>query len=176
MKKILLAALGLLLTVGVASAGWSLRQKADGGAYWLNDKDSREEHVLVTHLVVMVTNITLPTSTFVISPITGVIEKIYAIVSAGLGQGGNETITFLVSTVTTGSMSVAGTINEVTNGVSRFTLVGATPSVAGDMREFTPNSATANKVNKGGRIAISNNGGSADATISATFTIVINPK
>lgn len=176
MKKLLLAGLGLLLMAGVASAGWQLRQKDDGGAYWQNDVDkSREEHVLVTHLVVEVSPLATAASRFVVSPITGTIEKIYAVINSALGQGPNETISFVVSNVTTGGFTGASAIREVTNGVSRLTLVGATPSVAGDMREFTPNSATANKVSKGGRIGIGNSG-TTTAVGSATFTIIINPK
>ena|SRR3990167_10014999 len=174
MKKLLLSALGLLLMAGVASANWSLRQKGDGGTYWTNDKDSREEHVLVTYLVVDITNVTVPGTIFVISPITGTIEKIYSVISAGLGQAGNTTISFYSSSATSGTFKI---INEVTNAVSRLTLVGATPSAAGDMREFTPNSATANRVSKGGRIAIESDGGSADLSgTTAKFTIIINPK
>ena len=173
MKKLLLAGLGLLLMAGVASAGWSLKQKDDGGAYWMNDKDGREEHVLTTHLVVDVSPLTTAVSTFVISPITGVIEKIYSVISVALGQGSNETISFFVSNATSGTFSA---INEVTDGVARLTLAQASPSTAGDMREFTPNSATANKVAKGGRIAISNSATTNISNSKATFTIVINPK
>lgn len=174
MKKLLLSVLGLLLMAGVASAGWSLKQKEDGGAYWLNDKDGREEHVLVTRLVVQVSPLASPVSTFVISPITGTIEKIYSVISKALGQGPNETITFLISNATSGDFTTV--LQEVTNGVSRLTLAQITPSVAGDMREFTPNSATANRVAKGGRIAISNSGTTTATGAMATFTIIINPK
>ena len=178
MKKLLLSALSLLLMAGVASANWSLRQKGDGGTYWANDKDTRESHVLETYLTVDVSNITIPSSAFVISPIAGVIEKIYVVVHEALGQGPNETVSFFVSSATSGTMSFANNVNEVTNAVSRLTLVGATPHVVGDMREFTPTATTSRNVVKGGRIGISNNGTSADNAdgVRATFTIIINPK
>lgn len=174
MKKILLAALGLLLMGGIASAGWNLRQKSDGGAYWLNDRDGREEHVLSTHLLAELTNVTVAASTYVISPITGWVEKIYAVITGGLGQGADETISFFASSATTGTFNEA--IKELTNGTSRMTLSPASPSAAGDLLTFTPNSATANRVHKGGRIGIGNSGGSTDGNVRAIFTIIINPK
>ena len=178
MKKLLLAAMGLLLMAGVASAGWNLRQKGDGGAYWLNDRDAREEHVLVTHLTVTPASpLSTAISTFVISPITGTIEKIYAVLHQALGQGPNETISFFVSSATSGTLSLAhNTVNEVTNGTAKMTLVNATPHVAGDSIEFTPNSATSNRVSKGGRIGIDNSGTTIHSAAKVTFTIVINPK
>ena len=174
MKKLLLAGLGLLLMAGVASAGWSLRQKDDGGAYWLNDKDAREEHVLVTHLIAEISNVTLPSSSYVISPITGWIEKIYAVITGGVGQGADETISFFATATTTGTFNAS--IQEITNGTSRMTLSPASPSAAGDLLTFTPNTSTANRVHKGGRIGIGNSGGSTDGNVRAIFTIVINPK
>ena len=176
MKKLLLAGLGLLLMAGVASAGWSLRQKDDGGAYWLNDRDAREEHVLVTHLIAEISNVTLPSSTYVISPITGTIAKIYAVITGTLA-GADETITVFASNALTGtwSSSLFPAINEVTNGTNKMVLTYG-ESLAGSLFEFTPNSATANKVAKGGRIGITNTGGSTDGNVRAIFTIIINPK
>lgn len=174
MRKILLACLAMLLMVGVASAGWSIRQKADGGAYWLNDKDSREEHVLVTHLVAELSNVTLAGTTFIVSPITGTIEKVYAVITGALA-GANETISIWASNAVTGVWTTFPSINEVTNGSTRMVLTYG-ESREGSVYTFTPNSATANKVGKGGRIAIGNSGGSTDGNVRAVFTIIINPK
>ena len=171
MRKLFIAFSLVLATTQAFAGSWNLRQKDDGGTYWRNS-DGREAHVLETHLTGTITDITLPASHFIISPITGIIEKIYGVLHGSITTA-NESISFFASNATTGAFPA---INEVTNGTSKMSMLQG--GTAGDMFTFTPNSATANKVSKGGRIGIHTGGSSTPNTGSpaASFTIIINPK
>lgn len=170
MRKLLMA-FALMLACAPAYAGsWNLRQKDDGGAYWRNS-DGREAHVLETHIVMHMTDITLPSTHYIVSPITGYVEKIYGIIYKAVAST-DAVISSWVSNATRGATFTT----EITNGTSRMTFPNTT-STAGDTITFTPSVGNAsNKVSKGGRIAIQTDGGPTDGGVPATFVIVINPK
>lgn len=177
MKKLLLALVGILLLTGTASAQWNLRQNPTGtpGTYWIHPTDGREEHVLVTHIIAEITDVTLPVSTFITSPITGYVEAIYATIHKALSGPTRNVITFFTSTATRGA---SFTTSQITDGVSGLTLE-STGSAIGDRYLYSPTlGAAANRVCKGCRISISSDGAAADdaSGTRATFVIVINPR
>jgi hypothetical protein len=177
MNRLFKALVLLCLSVGVAYAGWNIRQNDDGTTDWVRDsstfKGEVEETIGSHHLTVQVADVSSSATTgFVVIPITDArISRIQAVLGT--------TITSASSTLTF-SLIRAGTAisGEVTNAVSRLVLGSEGNGAAGFTHTFTPtanNSTTTSlRIQRGDVLKIATDGGSSTTSIGY-FTITVEP-
>ena len=148
--------------VGLAYAGWNIRQDGSGETYWQRD-DGLEIHVARQVMVGTITDVSTATTHFFVSPITGTITRVCVVLGAAVTAanslvdvhtGGHDPNVFTMLTP-----SVRMTIEQSGSG-------------AGDVDCVTP---PTNTVIKDSTIAVNTDGGSSTvATLG--ITVVVEPK
>jgi hypothetical protein len=171
MRKILAVFAVLMLSVGVAWAGWNIKQKPDGSTVWI-DENGVEAHVAETYITIFMKDVSLPISVSVPVPITGVIETVYGVLQGPLQTADANLLVFAAPGTDANSEF------EITDGSWPAMEIQNNTSAAGDLYTFTPTTTTT--VTKGSVIYIESDGGGAHSSVLATpamtFTIIINPK
>jgi len=161
MRKTFLSILALLFTVGLAQAGWNIVQKDDGSTYWRDDAGT-EVHVAETHLTVTLADVSTNSTAYVVAPVGGVVESVYATINATTASAAAD-LQVSIGNQDGWTLTTNGTVPWVI----------ASGSTAGTVDTYTTSSS--NTVTKGQVIAITTDGSSTN-TVIATFTVVINPK
>ena len=153
MKRLLVALLGLALSSLAAQARWEIQQKGTGAAVWKSG-DGVEYPTGPGMLLVELTSLATPGTTYVVTHKPGKVKKIYAVASGTFATGATApALTFHVSAGTTSlfkpiSRGLGASLSMVT------TYAGAVGSV-------TPSDIDINVV-QGGVIAIYSNGSGAN--------------
>lgn len=175
MNRLFKALVILVLSAGVAYAGWNTRQNDDGTTDWVRDnsfgspsKGEVVETVGSHHLTASVADISSSATTgWVVIPITDArISRVQA--TLGTNVSGTATITL---SILRGGSAISG---EVTNAVSRMTVSGN----AGASLSFVPtannSSNTAMRLERGDVLRIATDGGSTTTSIGS-FTVTVEP-
>lgn len=168
MKRLLLSVLTVVFAVGfvaAASAGWNLRQNADGSTDWVNGSGT-DAHVAESYVYVTISDVSTAITKYVVVPIGGTVETIYSVLENNI-SGADATLDFWVMDSTTPSI----VSTEISNATSPHVIAEAGTDI-GEVDTFTP--TTGHTVTKGGVIAVHTDGGST-GTSQATITIIINP-
>ncbi len=164
--KRLIGLLALLLVACLATpsyAAWNIRQK-DTGAAVLTDGNSVDVPLSGDTIIVQLSNLTVPGSTYVTTHHPGKIKKVYIVGSGKFGTGlSSPTFTFKA---TTGAGNAVNQFRAVSSGATLTMLTTA----EGLASTLTFNDVT-NDVTQGSVIAIISSGSAAP--FGATITIVI---
>lgn len=149
-----------------ASAGWNIKQNADGTADWVNGFGDKST-IGAIYLHAFVTDVSTAQTIAVVVPITAV--KVTYIESV---MGGDIT-TADVAVAFSRSRDLDGTIvDEISNGTGRMAITAVAGDELGDVDVFTPTKT--NAMQKDGVIYIWVDGGSTN-TVGARFTITLKP-
>jgi hypothetical protein len=127
---------------------------SSGKVYVANGSGSGSWSYPVDYITVELTDISTPSSCYVVAPYAGTISKIYSVIDGAI-TGANATIT----------PSIGG-VSITSGGIT----IAQSGSAAGDVDSSTPSAA--NAVTAGQAIKIETDGASTN-TVKAQFTIVI---
>lgn len=171
MKRFLI--LGALALLAFASpsyaANFNLAQPDTGTEWRANDPNGAEFAVPVgqIHLPVVISDVTVAATRYVVVPVTSVrVSSILAVVEGQITTS-NEAIRFW-------HYDTAGNkVGEITNGTSQLTFT--TQAVTGATKTMTPSTAAINNMTKQHVIAISTLGASTGG-VPASFIITLVPR
>ncbi len=132
MNALIRAFIVLILTAGVAYAGWNIKQEDDGRTVWQNQD---EVTISVAHpgLMITVTNFAVQATWVTISHVPGRISKVYAIINDSFSEFADSPVLSLW-------------LRDITDVDGLFTQVSSSGSAAGTITLPTAAAATSSSV------------------------------
>lgn len=176
MRRLFYALIGIVLVVGIANAGWNLRQKSDGSTVWTNE-DSVDVPVGDSGLTVSISDLSTAGSWYVVSHKAGKIKKIYAVAYSALSWS-PAVLSFHVSPFSDGASaqpSTAGGPHPISTGatISLPASVGAGNVVSvSPALDDPPKDSSVVDVGQGDLLIVHTDGGPKDAA-RGTVTFII---
>ena len=164
MKRLLLTLLLLVAFALPSEAAWNIRQKDTGGAVWI-DQNSIEVPVGSGGIIVHLTSLGTPGTTYVTSNKSGKIRRIYAVAGPFAASSTRPGLTFWI----------AAPLTNLFIPISAGAVLSMT-TATGVPATLTPSDSRID-IEQGGTIAIYSDGSGPtpglNAKIPATITIVI---
>lgn len=185
MKRIL-AALALLLIPAVASAGWQIQNRDDGGAEWESD-DGDTFPVGGIFLQVQVTDLSTASTYYVSSPVPGEIRDVVSVLQGSDVTAGGAAVLRVFTSLAASAATSGGadqftpvTSSDTTDNVKLTIAQSSEPGQVDQMVGFSTyavsQASIANtSVDERGVIAVHTDGGNSDSR-EATVLITIYPK